>query len=176
MRGFDLMGIGIDKETGHDAGFAQTIHRRAHDGDIRPHIQTAFGSNLVGILRDQRNGIGPCLDGNLNHLFGRGHLDVQVGSYRLPQQGHVRVLNMPAIAAQVNRDAIGPRLFADHGRSHHARLRRAPRLANGRYVIDVDVQSRHLLLPIIKNSHRGREDKTNSNPIFSGFLCVLCGK
>ena len=54
---------------------------------------------------------------------------------------------MTAIAAQVNRDAVGAGLFANHRRRDDAWFRRAPRLSHGGDVINVDVQScGHLIL------------------------------
>src|SRR5262249_51933418 len=81
------------------------------------------------------------VDRNLHHLFRGGHLDIQISRHRLSQDIEVAVLNVPAIAPQVNRDAVGSGLFANHGRGDDARLRRAPRLAHSGDVIDVDVQS-----------------------------------
>ena len=54
---------------------------------------------------------------------------------------NIEILNVTAIAAQVDRDAIGSGLFTRHRGSDHTRLRRATRLPHGGDVIDVDVET-----------------------------------
>jgi hypothetical protein len=48
---------------------------------------------------------------------------------------------MPAIAAQVNRDAVGAGLFTNHRCRDETWFRRAPRLSHSGDVINVDVKS-----------------------------------
>ena len=59
---------------------------------------------------------------------------------------NVEILNVTTIAAQVNRDAVGAGLFADHRRGDDTWLRRTTRLSHGGDVIDVDVETSHGML------------------------------
>src|SRR5579885_2982083 len=137
-----LLRVGVNEEADEEAGFAQAFDRLAHEVEVRRGVQASLGRDLAGVLRDQSHGVGAGVGCYGDHLFGRGHLDVQICRDRAAQRVQVFVLYVPPVAAQVDGDAVRARLLAHHRRRHHARLRRAPRLADCRHVVNVNVESR----------------------------------
>ena len=97
--GFDLKWIGIDEKARHDARLTQPTYRGADYCDIRAHIQTSFSSYLAGILGDQRYRVRLNIDGDLHHVFSRGHFDIQISRHRPAQHIEIGILNMPPVAA-----------------------------------------------------------------------------
>ena len=64
----------------------------------------------------------------------------------LAQQLDVAILDVPAIAAQVDRDALGTGQFGDERGGHRLRFARPPRLPEGGDVVDVEAESSWLHL------------------------------
>src|SRR6266446_4029322 len=138
---FDLFCVGIDKETGENSSLSQPAYGSAHDGNICRYVQSAFSSYFIWTFRNERHRIRAYLECDLQHLFSCRHLEIHIGGDGLAQGANVVVLNVTAVAAQVNGDAVRAGLFAKHGGGDNAGLRRAPRLAHSCDVIDIDVQS-----------------------------------
>ena len=55
----------------------------------------------------------------------------------------VAILDVPAVFAQVNGDAVGAAERCENGRRDRVRFMRAPRLPHGRHVVDVHTQAYH---------------------------------
>ena len=72
-----------------------------------------------------------------------GHLHVQPRLHDLAQDLDVAVLDVPAVGAQVDGDAVGSRQLGQHGGLHGVGLRGPPRLAQRRHVVDVHAQPGH---------------------------------
>ena len=68
----------------------------------------------------------------------RGHLDVEMRRDGLAQQLHVAVLDVPAVAAQMNGDALRAGKLADDGRGDGIRLVGLARFPDRGDVVDVD--------------------------------------
>src|SRR4029079_3189498 len=77
------------------------------------------------------------------HLLGRRHLEVQLATHRLAQARDVVVLDVPAIAALVARDARASRSLGELRRLDRVGIAGAPGLAQGGDVIDVDREMEH---------------------------------
>ena len=75
-----------------------------------------------------------------HHLIGGGHLEVERAAHRLAQHAHVAVLDVPAILAQVDGDAVGARELAQRSRPHRVGVARAACLPQRRDVVDVHVE------------------------------------
>jgi hypothetical protein len=103
------------------------------------HIEPSLSGDLIWVLRNQRYCVGSVLPRELDHLIGGGHFDNKVSRYGLAKQLYVAILNVPTITADVNRDAMSSRLFADNGGCDDAGLDGFPGLANSCNVIDVYV-------------------------------------
>jgi hypothetical protein len=129
-----LLRVRVYEKAGDDAAFAQTVNGGAH-------VQAAFRRNLFRIFGHERNGVGFNGERDFYHLFSRGHLNVQVRRNATAQAAQVIVLYVATVCPQVNRDAVGSRLFTDKRCRNDARLRGEPRLTNGCDVIYIDVES-----------------------------------
>ena len=87
MGRFDLMRIGIDEQTRQDSCLPQTIlpwraQWRCSSARSRPpSVVISFGFS-----GNQSNRVGLNVDRDLQHLFGRGHLEIQVGGDCLSQK------------------------------------------------------------------------------------------
>src|SRR5205085_673396 len=73
-----------------------------------------------------------------DHLLRRGHLDIQMSADGLAQDLDVAILNVPAIAAKMNGDALGSGKLADCRSCDGIGLVGLSCLADGGDVIDVD--------------------------------------
>ena len=87
--------------------------------------------------------VGPDLLGDLDDRLGHRHLEVELGGDGLIERPDVAVVDVPAILAQVHGDAVGPGQLALGRRPDGVWLVRLPGLADGRYVIDIDVENCH---------------------------------
>ena len=103
-------------------------------------VQAALGRQLGAPLGHQA-AIGRAhAAGDLDHLRGGRHLQIHARAEQLAQQPHVALLDVAAILAQVQRDAVGAGLLGHQRRLHRLRIARAALLAQRRDVIDVDAQ------------------------------------
>ncbi len=78
------------------------------------------------------------LDGELYHRIRDGHLEIDARLHGAQQQVDVACLDVAPVLAQVHGDAVGARLLCDQRRRDRIGIARAARLAQCRYVIDVD--------------------------------------
>ena len=76
-RGFDLRVVGGDEKAQPDAGFDQAATHRRERGASSDDVETALGGALFAALGDQRDGVRPNALRDLQHLFGRRHLEVE---------------------------------------------------------------------------------------------------
>ena len=103
-------------------------------------IQPALRGQLLTLLRHQAHVRRAVRLGDTEHLLGNGHFEVDP-RIDLPAQGfHLLVLNVTAVFSQMHRDGIGAGAFGGLCRLQHGGIIRSPRLANGRYVVDIDAQ------------------------------------
>ena len=86
---------------------------------------------------------------------GGGHLEVELDVHELAQAAHVLVLDVAAILAQVHGDAVGAAQVRLDGRPYGIGLVRAPRLAQGCDVVDVDAELDHASLSWISVLFQG---------------------
>src|SRR3989440_8963103 len=82
VRRLDLPRVRVYEEADEEAVLAQTINRLLHEVEVQGGVESALGRYLVGALSDERHGVGARVRGDLNHLVGGGHLDVEVGRDR----------------------------------------------------------------------------------------------
>ena len=112
--------------------------------DARPmsdYIEATLGRYLFPPLRNQRYLIrmdGYC-DGD--HLIGAGELQVEIGADRRPEDADVRILDVAPVFAQVRRNAVGARIFADESRLRGVWLVSASRLSQSGDVIDIHIKT-----------------------------------
>jgi hypothetical protein len=110
---------------------------------VEDDVQAPFRGQLLAPLRHQRHLVR--LDGerDLQHLLGGGHLQVQPRLHHLAQDLDVAVLDVPAVAAEVDGDPVRAAELGQDGRVHGIGLRDATGLTDGGDVVDVDAEARH---------------------------------
>ena len=122
------------------------VGEAAHDLLQRPagrDRQPALGRPLLALLGHQRAEVGLHLARDAQHLVGRRHLQVQHAAHGLAQHPHVAVLDVAAVLAQVDGDAVGARQLAQRRRRDRIGIARPALLAQRRDVVDVDVEADH---------------------------------
>ena len=72
-----------------------------------------------------------------------GHFQVELHGDRFAEDPQVAVLDVAAVFAEVQGDAVGPAQLRQGGRPDGVGLVGPPRLPHGGHVIDVDAQFRH---------------------------------
>ena len=113
--------------------FRKPLHRVR----VLHHIQATFSGQLARPLRYERHLVGTDFQGDTRHFVGHGHLDVQLRADAVAKRVEVCVLDVTAVRAQMDGDAIGARSLGDQRGGKRVRLLRLPRLSNRRDVIDV---------------------------------------
>src|SRR6185437_7136261 len=96
---------------------------------------------LLAPFRNERHLVRSEAKRDADHLVGARHLEVEHGRDRRRQPLDVAILNVSAILSQVRCDTIRTALLAHQRALHRVGARAAPRLADGRDVVDVDVQA-----------------------------------
>ena len=131
------------KSDDRDAGLVQALHRLG-DGRLMLHdIEPAFGRQLLAAFRHQRRLIGLHLAGDADDLVGDRHFEVEQIGDDLPQDAHIAVLDVPAVFAQMDGDAVGAAQQRRAPRQHGIGFQGAASLPNRGDVIDVDAQANH---------------------------------
>ena len=111
-------------------------------------VQAAFGGDLLAPLGHERDLVGLYLAGDRQHARLAGHFQVQLDGDRLAQDPQVAVLDVAAVLAEVERDAVGPAQFGQRGRPDRVRLVGPPRLADRGHVVDVDAEFCHFFFGV----------------------------
>ena len=101
-------------------------------------VQPALGGQLLAPLGDQRAGVRPLVQRQVDHGLQRGHLQVEGAVHRLPQERQVAVVDVPAVLAHVQRDLVRASQLGHRGRGHRIGIPAAPRLPERGDMIDVD--------------------------------------
>ena len=142
--GLDLPQVGIEEQADDNAGVLEPVDHLAR----RDPAGRAMSSPPSVVTSSRRSGTsvawsGSDAAGDVEHLVVAGHLQVQLHGDRLAQDRQVAVLDVAAILAQVERDAVGPAQFGQRGRPDRVGLVGPPRLPDGRHVVDVDAEFGH---------------------------------
>ena len=75
-----------------------------------------------------------------DHFIGHRHFKIHAGLQRFTHHGHVAILDVAAVLAQMQRNAVGAGFFCEQGRVQGIRIAGAARLAQRRHMIDVYAQ------------------------------------
>ena len=146
-RGFDLWRVGSDEERDLDARSLQRLGGLADAGELAGDVESTFGRDLFAGFRDEADGGGAELQSEGRHRRGAGHLEVETDTRNRRDRMDVGVLDMTAVFAQVERDAVGAASegFACEGHDVGLRMRRhvhtaVASLAERRGVVDIDAE------------------------------------
>ena len=136
----ELLLVGVDEQRYANPGFAEQPARGGDAFLLTGHVQSSLGRQLLALLRHQTAIAGRRSYRDGQHLVGDRALEVHMRPHDLDDRRQVRVLNVPAVFAQMHRDAVGARLFGDDDRLARLRIARAARLPKSSDVIDVHAQ------------------------------------
>jgi hypothetical protein len=107
----DLSRISVNKQANRDTGILQWLLLPAQLIDLSGYIQTTLGGNLFPTFGHQGDIVGFDIQGDRNHFVGGRHFQIEMGSYRLPQEPHITILDVPTVFPQMNGNAIGTAKF-----------------------------------------------------------------
>ena len=118
-------------------GRAEPADGLGHRGPVAGHVEAPFGGHFLAPLGDERRLIGPHPAGDLDDLRVGGQLEIQLHRDRLAEHFEIAVLNVAAVFAEMDRDAVGPAQFGQHGGPDRVGLVGPPRLPQRRDMIDI---------------------------------------
>ncbi len=116
--------------------FAGIADPRHLPGDV----ESAFRGDLLARFRHQAAILRLHLPSDTDHLLRHRHFQIHPGLQELAHEGHVTILNVPPILAQVQSDAVRAALFGEQRGVHRIRVMNPPGLAQRRHMIDVHSQ------------------------------------
>ena len=110
----------------------------------RDQIKAPFGGHFFATFGHQHHGVRLGGDRDLDHLWCSGHLQVEFDVHQLPKPPNVFVLDVTAIFAQMDGDAVGTPKMGLGRRPDGIGLPRPPGLADGGHMVDVDTKLNHV--------------------------------
>ena len=141
QRGFDLARIGGDEQAHADARVGQPGHDRGEAVVLARGIEPAFGGALFAPFGDDARGVGFVAQGDLDHLVGRSHLEVerQVGRGLDPRE--ILVADVAAILTQMRGDPVAADACDDLRGAHRIGMLAASCIADRGDMIDVHAKA-----------------------------------
>ena len=107
-------------------------------GGLQHHVESPFGRQFLGALGHERDLIRTDLQRHARHVGGDRHLDVQLCGDRLSKKLEVAVLDVTAIASQVDGNPLRAGHFRGNRGGHRLGLARLTRFTQRGDMIDVD--------------------------------------
>ena len=100
-------------------------------------VQTAFGGHFLALLRNDTGRMRAMPEGDVQHLLGRGHFEVQRQINFPGQAFDIGIGNMPAVFPQMCRDTVRTGFSRHTSRAHRVRVRPSTRIPDRRHMIDI---------------------------------------
>src|SRR5438309_5697319 len=174
VRQVDRGPVGVDEQADADPGALKTANRVADLGVAGPERETALGGDLLTPLRDERGLERLHAARDADDLAMGAELEVEDGGDAAGERADVRVLDVAAVLAQMDGDAVGTAALGGLGGARGIRLVGAARLPQGCHVINVDVEA-HGVLPSGRSTHRQRALLMRRYAVLATLLAVACG-
>ncbi len=152
LRQVDLVLVGVDEEAGFDAGGvhgvgdARNLVAELHD------IEPALGGDLLAALGHETHGVRLQAERERGHLRRAGHFEIHASGGHFTEALDVAILDVAAVLAEMNGDAVGAGALAQRGERDGVGLDIAAdgragltiaRLAERGTVVDVDAEEDH---------------------------------
>ena len=93
---------------------------------------------------DEGDLIRHAFNGEIDDVFGDAQFQIELALYALAEEADIAIVDMAAVFAEVDGDAIRAAEFGFDGGPDGVGFVAAPRLAEGRDVVDVDAEFDHL--------------------------------
>ncbi len=146
--GFDLSRIGIDEGRGRDPLLTESIHHPSKAISGTFHVEASLGGHFLTPFGHQHHDLGPDAPGDLDHLVGRGHLQIQLDLDEFLEPPQVLVLDVASILPKVDRDPVRPSQVGLHRGPDGIRLPGPASLPDSGHVVDVHAKfDHHPMLP-----------------------------
>ena len=116
--GLDLAQVRIEEERHFDARAGEAFHGLLDGFLVGDGIQPAFGGQFFTAFGHERCFVGFDVAGDIDDRIDGGHFQIEPLGYHLPKHVNVAVLNVPAVLAQMDRDAVGSGEHGQHGSGH----------------------------------------------------------
>jgi len=140
---FYLRCFGVDENAGDDARIGQTSHHLLEACLLGNNVKPALGGDFVSALRHQHGHFRRERGGDAHHLVGGRHLQIELDMREFAKPPDIRILDMPAILAQMHGDAVGTAQMRFDCRPDGVRLIGAASLPNRGNVVDIDTEFDH---------------------------------
>ena len=108
---------------------------------VRREVEAAFGGDLFPALRNEGCLVGLHVQGDIDHLGRRRHLQVQSSPDDVAEKAKVPVLDMPPVFPKVDGDSVGPSQLCQNGGGGGVGLGGPAGLADSRDVIEIDTEA-----------------------------------
>jgi hypothetical protein len=131
----------VDKQGDADARRPQTGDLGSKPGLQGGHIQPTLGGQFRTLFGHKAAGIRPDAQGKVDHLLSRRHLEIEGKRDPSREPCDVIVANVPAVLAQMGRDAISTGRRSQKGRPQRVGMPAPARITDGRHVINVDAKA-----------------------------------
>jgi hypothetical protein len=124
-------------------GIGESCHVVLEAAFLGNHIEAALRGDFVTTFRHQHRHLRAQRAGDADHLDGRRHFQIELDMRQLAQAPHILILDMPAVFAQMHRDAVGAAEVGLDRSPDGIRLVSAAGLPQRRHVINIDTEFDH---------------------------------
>ena len=170
-RPIDLFAKRIDEQAHADAGSVKPFHRRRQLFPMGDDIEASFRRDFLPFLRNEAHFIRHNPQCDIDDLRGVAQLEIELRHDIFAQPLDVAIHDVPPVRAQMRRDSMSSRAFADARDRHRVGLgvfrirhRRITRLPQRRDVINIysKLKSFHGMLNRFQTERRGKRETPSS--------------
>ena len=151
--GVDLGGVGVDEGADDHAGVFEFGDDLGEAVELVEDIEAAFGGDFEAAFGDEHGGVGAELGGDVDHLVGGGHLEVEleaasagagIASEHVAEASDIVVVDMAAVLAEVDGDAVGPAELGLVGGADGVWFAASAGLADGGDMVNIHTELDHV--------------------------------
>jgi phosphate transport system protein len=143
MCGPDLIVFGVDEGAHDQPGVAKSRDCPTQAALASLYIEAAFCRDFLSSLGDEHDHLRPKVNGDGDHLIRCRHLKIQLDVCQFGEPANIVILNVPAVFAQMNRDAVSAAKVRTGRRPNRVGLVGSPGLAYCGNMVDVHAEFDH---------------------------------
>ncbi len=144
---FDLAMLGVNEKADADAGGLQSLDGGFEGAAMFDAVEAPFRGDFLAVFGDEADVVGLDAKGEVEDFLGVAHFEVELRHEAVAELANVLVLDVAAVGAEVDGNAMCPGAFASGSSFEEARLRIGMRehggiagLPKGGHVVDVDAE------------------------------------